>query len=185
MPALTGWSKRNGKVCFLCHTKPFEGFASALFHRNLFDIGLNMWCGYILFYCVQKIIEQSTYFSPVQILWRTSWRKLWVGFCVNPVDDNMQHLLRISGIRQMLLQRCRNTIWCTLSGQGVCVCLGGGGACSPLGSKTGWKVLAGQNIRETERRWYSRRQENFSCAPLPHAVWGGVSIIYIYSTLVM
>ena len=44
---------------------------------------------------------------------------------VIPEESNTQHLFTLSGIGQMLLCMCRNTIWCEFSGRGGGV--GGGG----------------------------------------------------------
>ena len=64
-----------------------------------------------------EIIKQSTYFSPVYIFVK-NFHDADVELYLNPEETNTQHLFRLSGIGQMPLHRCRNTIWCALSGQG-------------------------------------------------------------------
>ena len=63
-----------------------------------------------------EIIKQSTYFSPANIFVK-NFNDADFELYLNPEEANTQHLFRLSGIGQMSLHKCRNTIWCALSGQ--------------------------------------------------------------------
>ena len=78
-----------------------------------------------------EIIKQSTYFSPVNSFVK-NFHDAHFEFQLNDEKANAQHLFRLSGTGQMSVHKCRNTIWCALSGQGG---KGGGVACGLLGSK--------------------------------------------------
>ena len=86
----------------------------ALFYRNFIERRFNI----VSFVLLQpEIIKQSTYFSPVYIFVR-NFHDADFELYVNPEEPNTQHLFRLSGIGEMPLHKCRNTICCTLRDQG-------------------------------------------------------------------
>ena len=91
-----------------------------LFHGNLFEGRLNTVSGILR---QPEIIKQSTYFSPPYIFVK-NFHEADFELYLNPEEANTQHLFKLSGIGQMPLHKCRNTIFCALRGQGG---KGGGG----------------------------------------------------------
>ena len=114
----TGWSKKDGTFILCAIEKPEKGFLNitktcALYHGNFFDISLNIVSSAVW---RSEIIKQSTYFPLVQFFFKNLQCANFELY-VNPGGANMQHLFKLSGIGQMPLYKCRNTMWCALSGQ--------------------------------------------------------------------
>ena len=82
----------------------------ALFHGNFFGISLNIMSSVLP---QSEVIKHSTYFSPVHSFAKNSH---YADFAIHVTDT--QHLFRLSGVGQVPLLKCRNTKWCSLSGQG-------------------------------------------------------------------
>ena len=100
-------------------------------------------------------ITKYLLFTCSQFCEKLTWRSFWL--YANPGDANTQHLLRLSGIGQMPLHKCRNTIWCAMCIERPRWGRGRGGAHGPLGSNN----PAARRRHQAGLVWFKMRQISF------------------------
>ena len=78
----TGWSKKDGNICFPYQRKTVHGICIILRILGLRFMEISLayvWILQVAFYCIQEIIQQSIYFSPVHSFVKnlTMWHRFW------------------------------------------------------------------------------------------------------------